>query len=77
MTYTDARREVRKILRSDKGDAQELPTAPIYKFVVGIMDKGKFVPLAAGMNWAEAVEDLKKRLASARAEAQHNKEDGQ
>ena len=78
MNYDTARREVRKLLRSDKGDAQELPTAPIYKFVVGIMDKGKFVPLAAGMNWAEAVEDLKKRLASARAEAQHNKEeDGQ
>ena len=68
MTYDAARREVRKLLRSDKGEVQELPTAPIYKFVAGITDKGKFIPLAAGMNWAEAVEDLKKRLEKAKAE---------
>ena len=68
MTYSEARREVRKLLRSDKGEVQELKGAHVlaYSCLAGIMQGKKFVPLAAGMNWAEAVGELKKRLASAK-----------
>lgn len=77
LTYEEARREVRKLLRTDKAEVKELPEPKEktitgfmpFRFLVG-MGRGKnFVALAAGMNWAEAIEDLKKRL-------EKTKEDG-
>lgn len=80
-SYEEARREVRKLLRTDKGEVKELPepenNANIsgfmpYRFLVGLGQGKNFVALAAGMSWADAIEDLKKRLSTERAE----KEDG-
>ena len=68
MTYEQARREVRKLLRSTKGEVKELPLVPTsadftpYRFLVGTGRGENFVALAAGMDWAEALNDLKKRL---------------
>lgn len=69
-TYEGARREVRKLLRTDKGEVQELPKVDHehtldfipYRFLVGMGRGRNFVALAAGMNWAEAIEDLRRRI---------------
>ena len=70
MTYDQARREVRKLLRSDNGEVKELPHVEHtldftpYRFPVGTGRGKNFVALAAGMDWTEALNDLKKRLGS-------------
>lgn len=61
LTYVEARREARRLL-GDHAELQEMPQVPVYKFVVGYMKSGKFYPLGAGMNWAEAIQHLKDRI---------------
>lgn len=73
-TYDEARREVRKLLRSDKAEVKELPQVQHtlefipYRFLVGTGRGKNFVALAAGMSWAEAIEDLRKRLTTEKKE---------
>ena len=71
MTYEEARREVRKLLRSDKGEVKELPDEQKvealtgfmpYRFLVGKGQGKNFVVLAAGMTWADAIADLRKQI---------------
>ncbi|TAL42359.1 MAG: hypothetical protein EPN91_08245 [Salinibacterium sp.] len=68
MTYEQARREVRKLLRSSNGEVKELPVVPSsadftpYRFLVGTGRGKNFVAITAGMTWADALDDLRKRL---------------
>ena len=60
LTYEEARRAARLRL-GEKAELQELKDAPVYKFVVGMRVKGKFIPMGAGATWDEALADLRKQ----------------
>lgn len=73
MTYDEARRQVRKLL-GEKAELRELKKtdmpgrgAPAFRHLVGYVQKGRFYPLEAGNSWAEAVENLKKRMENAKS----------
>jgi hypothetical protein len=63
MDYAIARRHVRKLL-GEKAELRELrgSPVPIFKYVVGMMDKGKFLPLEAGSSWDDVVRKLNERM---------------
>lgn len=65
LTYEEARREARKLL----GDIAELKRndVPVYRCVIGVIRNRLFHPLAAGMNWAEAVKELRDRVEKAKS----------
>lgn len=66
MSYEEARRQARKLL-GEKAELREMKNAqgepvPVFKYVVGVMDKSKFLPLEAGHTWADALNKLNQRM---------------
>lgn len=66
MDYAEARRQARKLL-GEKGEVRKLSGAngkpvPVYPFVVGLMQSGKFHPLEAGGTWLECLRKLEERM---------------
>lgn len=60
LSYAAARQAARALL-GDKAELQELKKTPVYRYIVGMRVRGKFVPMGAGGTWAEAIEDLRKQ----------------
>lgn len=60
LTYAEARQAARQLL-GDKAELQELKDAPVYRCIVGMRVRSKFVPMGAGLTWGEAIEDLRKQ----------------
>lgn len=71
MNYEDVRREARRIL-GDKAELREVKNVknepvPVYRFLIGLMDGKKFVPMEAGQTWSEALVKLKTRMNKVKA----------